>query len=303
MKPILIIFCVVFASLALGYRLMEPMSGFFFRYLRWSVAHRASVLHGHARSAGSSIHFVSYGSGPAVLLLHGGLGNRLAWFSQIPSLVAAGRQVVVLDIRGHGKSKLGHKTLNYRLLAADAIGVMDRLGIQRADVVGWSDGGNTALIMAQEWPQRVGRIVAISANFNPAGLTAEELADTHLESAGADYWLKRWWTGTGEHLQELENRVKRMWRTYPRLQPADLHKITAPILVLVGKHDVVRIAHVRQMADALQNGTLGIVPGGGHATPVTHPVEVNAAIEGFLDRSSSELNFQPLEKKTSSQTT
>lgn len=301
MRHLLITLTVVLVVLALGYRLAEPMSGFLFRYLRWSVAHRASAIHGHVRSEGSTIHFVSYGTGPAVLLLHGGLSNRLAWFSQIPALVAAGRHVVVLDVRGHGKSKLGAKTLNYRLLAADAIGVMDRLNIQRADVVGWSDGGNTALVMAQEWPQRVGRIVAISANFNPEGLTPEELAGTKRKSSGADYWLKRWWTGTGEHLKELEGRVKNMWRTYPRFQPADLQKIVAPILVLIGQHDVVRIAHAKQMVDALPNSTLLIVPGG-HSTPITHPVEVNAAIGDFLGGSSLEFNFQPLEKRTSSQT-
>jgi pimeloyl-ACP methyl ester carboxylesterase len=289
------------AGLALGYRLAEPVSGFLFRYLRWSLAHRASATHGQVCSEGSTIHFVSYGTGPAVLLLHGGLSNRLAWFSQIPALVAAGRQVVVLDVRGHGKSKLGTKNLDYHLLADDAISVMDRLRIQRADVVGWSDGGNTALVMAKNWPQRIGRIVAISANFNPEGLTPEELAETHLESSGTDYWLKRWWTGTGEHLQELERRVKSMWRTYPRLQPADLQNIDTPILVLVGQHDVVRIAHAKKMADSLKNGTLKIVPGG-HSTPVTHPIEVNAAIGAFLDGSSTKLNFQTLEKSTSSQT-
>ncbi len=282
MKSIPIIFCIVLAALALGYRLAQPMSGFFFRYLRWSVAQRASAVQGQVRSEGSTIHFVSYGSGPPVLLLHGGLSNRLAWFSQIPWLVESGHRVVVLDVRGHGISGLGRKELNYRLLACDAVGVLDQLKIDRTDVIGWSDGGNTALLLGMGWPERVGKMVLISANFNPSGLTPEMLEDTYSQSSGPALWFKRWWTGAGERVSQLERRVKRMWRTFPMLQPDDLRKISAPVLVIVGRHDVVSTAHARKMAEALPHGELEIIPGG-HSTPITHSIQVNAAIATFLD--------------------
>lgn len=282
MKHLLVTLTVVLVALILGYRLAEPVSGFFFRYLRWSLAHRSSRVHGHVKSNGADIRFVSYGQGPAVVLLHGGLSNRLAWFSQIPTLVEAGRQVIVLDVRGHGGSSLGSRELNYHLLAEDVIRVLDRLNVGQADVVGWSDGGNTALLLAHDFPERVRRMVVISANFNPDGLTPDEQQDAHALSTGAGYWITRWWTGAGNGLRELERRVKRMWRTYPQLQPADLEGINIPVLVVVGQHDIVRVVHAQEMAERIPLGKFLVVPGG-HATPVTHPVKINTAITGFLE--------------------
>ncbi|WP_054700235.1 alpha/beta fold hydrolase [Desulfosarcina cetonica] len=84
--------------------------------------------------------------------------------------------------------------MSYRRLAADAVAILDRLGIAQTDVVGWSDGGNTALLLALGWPRRVRRMVVISANFNPAGLTPEAHRDTFEASRGLTYWLRRWWT-------------------------------------------------------------------------------------------------------------
>jgi pimeloyl-ACP methyl ester carboxylesterase len=264
-----------------GYILLMPMSGSFVRYLVWTMTPAATALRKSVKTGDVTIHYVSYGSGPAVLLLHGGLSNRLAWFSQIPWLVAAGRQIVLPDIRGHGDSGLGANELNYRLLASDAIHVLDKLNIGQADVIGWSDGGNTALLLGRYWPQRVKRIVAVSANFNPSGLTPEALEETHKQSSGLNYWLKSWWTGAGKRLAELENRIKRMWRTFPVLQPVDLQTITTPTLVIVGEHDDISIEHARLMANLLPHGFLKVVPGG-HSTPVTHSNQVNEAIAKFL---------------------
>ena len=281
MKLYLIPSGIILFVLLSGYILLMPMSGAFVRYLAWTLTPAAIGSRGSVRTADARIHYISLGNGPAVLLLHGGLSSRLAWFSQIPWLVAAGRQVVLPDIRGHGDSDLGANELNYRLLASDAIHVLDKLDIRRADVIGWSDGGNTALLLGRYSPQRVKRIVAISANFSPTGLTSEALAETHTQSSGLDYWLKRWWTGAGKHLVELENRIKHMWRTFPVLQPVDLQEITTPTLLIIGEHDVISIAHARQMAKLLSNGFLEIVPGG-HSTPVTHSIQVNEAMAKFL---------------------
>ncbi len=281
MKLSLLLTGVTLFALCSGYVLLKPMSGFLVRYLLWTMTPASTGLEGNVKSGDTTIHYVSYGRGPAVLLLHGGLSNRLAWFSQIPWLVAAGRQLVLPDIRGHGDSGLGAKELTYRLLASDAIHVLDKLNIRKADVIGWSDGGNTALLLGRYWPQRVKRIIAISANFSPSSLTPKALAEMNKPSSGLKYWLKRWWTGAGNHLAELEKRVTRMWRTFPVLKPLDLEKITAPTLVIVGKHDVVSVEHERQMVDLLPHGSLNVVPGG-HFSLVTHPNQVNEAIARFL---------------------
>lgn len=268
-------------ALASGFFLMEPISSALARYLIWRLSPAAAAVQGRVRTEDATIHYVCYGSGPSVLLLHGGLSNRLVWFSQIPWLVKSGRQVVVMDTRGHGESGLGDKELNYQLLASDAIHVMDKLHIQQTDVIGWSDGGNTALLLARYWPERIQRLVSISANFSPSGLKPEALDDTYTHSSGLGYWFRRWWTGAGQHLAELETRIMHMWRTYPVLKPEDLREIEVPVLVIVGDHDIISLGHEKSMVALLPKGVLDVVPGG-HATPVTQSVQVNKAIAAFL---------------------
>jgi pimeloyl-ACP methyl ester carboxylesterase len=277
-----IIDLIAVGGLCTGIFWWTPMSSDFFRYLIWRMISTASTLKGHVRVGDVDIHYVSYGSGPTVLLLHGGLSNRLSWFSQLPWLVDSGRRVVLPDTRGHGNSGLGDGDLSYRLLATDAIKILDKLCIKKVDVVGWSDGGNTALLLGLYWPQRVRRIVAISANFNPAGLTPEAQRETFQPSSGVARWLRRWWTGAGDRFQRLEARIKRMWRIRPNLEPADLGEITAPTLVIVGESDVVSLSHARQMYEQLAHGSLAIIAGG-HFTPITRARQVNGLIAGFLD--------------------
>jgi pimeloyl-ACP methyl ester carboxylesterase len=260
-----------------------PVSGNLLRYLLWSLSPAGTAAtEGKIATADADIHYLSYGSGRPLLLLHGGLSNRLSWFSQIPHLVTAGRQLILTDTRGHGRSGLGGRELTYRLLASDVVRVLDHLGIHRTDVVGWSDGGNTALLLARWWPDRIDRMVVISANYAPSGLTPETKADNARQSSGPVLWLRRLWTGAGERTAELERRVKRLWRTGPTLTLSDLRAIHAPTLVIVGSNDVVSVEHSRQMGDALPYGKLLVIDGGGHSLPVTHAGAINRAIDRFL---------------------
>jgi pimeloyl-ACP methyl ester carboxylesterase len=258
---------------------LMPITG---NLVRWSWGQ--AVLDGQVNSAGTDIHFTSYGNGPPVLLLHGGLSHRLSWFSQLPWLVDSGRPVILMDSRGHGRSGLGTQALSYRLLAADAVRVLDRLGVQDADVIGWSDGANTALLLARDWPQGAGRIVAISGNYSPAGLRAKSSADSRNMSQAPVSWLKGLWTGAGRRVEQLEARVKQLWRTGPRLTDADVRAIHNPILVIVGEEVQITLTHACAMAQLLPDSRLFVVPAGGQATPVTHAGQVNAAIAGFFGR-------------------
>jgi pimeloyl-ACP methyl ester carboxylesterase len=278
-----VISCIVLvATLMVATLLLQPLPVNFAHYLWWRTTPAGTPLIGSIRSGDAAIHFRSYGQGQPVLLLHGGLSHRLSWFSQVPWLVDSGRQVILLEIRGHGESGLGDAELSYRLLAADAINVLDALGIERTDVIGWSDGANTALLLAHLWPKRVGRIVAISGNVDPSGLTPEAHTDNHTQDSGLAYWYKRWWTGAGERFSELEKRIKKLWRTGPNLQSDDLRAIETPTLVIIGENDVVTLEHARQMVGLLPHGSLSIIQGGGHSTLITHADQVNKLIGHFL---------------------
>ena len=183
---------VVCGCVVAGVLLLMPISGNFARYLWWRYTADPGPETGSVDTEGAAIHYQHYrGRGPAILLLHGGLSHRLSWFSQLPWLVSSGRGIVVIDIRGHGRSGLGERALSYLRLASDVLAVMDALHLPKADIIGWSDGGNTALVLAHRWRKRVERIVAISANYDPSGLTEDARADaarpsSHRSPASAD---------------------------------------------------------------------------------------------------------------------
>ena len=121
---------------------------------------------GTAEVNGAAIWYAMYGSGLPVVLLHGGLANSNYWGDQVPVL-AQNYQVIVIDSRGHGRSTRGAPPYGYELMASDVLGVMDKLGIQKAAIVGWSDGAIIGLSLAMNHPDRVARLFAFAANSDP----------------------------------------------------------------------------------------------------------------------------------------
>ena len=95
-------------------------------------------------------------------------------------------------------------------------------------------------------------------------------------------WLKRWWSGAGEQYPQLEDNILQLWRTGPRLGAADLRAIRAPVLVVVGERDMITLEHSAELAQQLGDGRLAVIPGAGHAAPVTHAAAVDSLVAGFL---------------------
>lgn len=250
-------------------------------FLMWRLRYDGPLARAAVERGGARISYASYGTGAPLVLLHGGLGSRWDWFSQIPAFVRSGRRVVVIDSRGHGASTLGRGEYSYRTLADDVAEVIHACALPRCDVVGWSDGGNAALLLARDHAACVRRLVVISANFSPAGLTPEA-----RQRIDRDPWIRRVrrrLVGSGSRLLVL--RVHRLWRTRPQLTPADLGRIVAPTLALVGDRDDIDTGHARAMARALGCARLRVLPRTGHAAPVTRAALVNRLVMEFLDAS------------------
>ncbi len=110
---------------------------------------------GHVAHDGARIWHASYGEGPPVILLHGGLGHSGNWAHQLRALLDAGYQVILIDSRGHGQSTRDDRPYTYELMASDVLAVMDALGLGKATLVGWSDGACIALVLAMQVPARV----------------------------------------------------------------------------------------------------------------------------------------------------
>lgn len=255
--------------------------GFYYTY--WRMTARIYKQSGFIQHKQAEIYYLIYGVGEPVVLLHGGLSNRISWFSQIPFLVNAGQQVIIIDTRGHGRSTLGNETLTYHLFAEDLMMVLDEIKVQSSNLIGWSDGGITALIAGRYFPDRVKRIIAISANISPDGLTKKAQSQVQEKVNALIFWLQSKWTGSGRYFNQLNQFIRQIWSS-PILKKTDLSLVNAPTLFIVGDKDVVTVEHSEEMANIVKNSQLIVVKNGGHATPITKATEINQYIVRFLEQ-------------------
>ena len=131
---------------------------------------------GYVEHDGARIWYAAYGSGSPVILLHGGLGHSGNWGYQVPALVRSGYRAVLIDSRGHGRSTRDLRPFTYELMTADVLAVMDALRMEKAALVGWSDGACVALILAMKAPERTAGVFFFGCNMDPSG--TKEFAPT-----------------------------------------------------------------------------------------------------------------------------
>ncbi|MDR3506757.1 MAG: alpha/beta hydrolase [Caulobacteraceae bacterium] len=240
---------------------------------------------GFVTENGARIWYAAYGEGPPVILLHGGLANSDYWGQQIPVLARTHR-VVVIDSRGHGRSSRDQRPYTYELMASDVIGVMDALKIDKAAVVGWSDGAIIGLVMAMKDPARVSRVFAFAANMDPSGVRADAMTTPTFGGFGARAareYAKL--SPTPDGFVVFSAAIQHMWDTEPNYTAADLARITVPAAIVDGDHDeAIKAEHTAYLARAIPGARLIILPGLSHFAMLQDPVAFNAAVLGFLDQ-------------------
>jgi pimeloyl-ACP methyl ester carboxylesterase len=241
----------------------------------------APVAHGEVEHDGARLYYATFGRGEPVLLLHGGAGSSDHWSNQIPALSSRFR-VVVLDSRGHGRSTADRRPFSYHQMAEDALAVMDGLGLKRASVVGWSDGGITAIDLAIHHPDRIHKLVPFGANFDLAGMkrgTSPALR-TYFEACAEGY---RRLSSTPGGYQDFLARLRLMWKRQPNFRPDELRSIRAPTLVLDGAHEeIIRSEHTKAMAGLIPNARLRLLEEASHLAPWQTPAAFTQALLDFL---------------------
>lgn len=243
----------------------------------------APAQEGYAAINGIELYYATYGSGPPVLLLHGGLGNSDYWGKLIPVL-ASNHKVIVMDSRGHGRSTRDAQPYSYDLMASDVLGLMDFLGISQADIVGWSDGGIIGLDIAMNHPGRIGRLFAFGANSTLAGLKkgfdTNPTFAAYIERAGQEYAQL---SQTPTEYDDFLNQVGAMWGSQPNWSAADLARIKTPVMIADGEHDeAIRREHTEELARQVPGAELLILPGVSHFAMLQDPALFNRAVVDFL---------------------
>jgi len=234
---------------------------------------------------GARLWYATFGTGPAVVLLHGGLGHSGNWGHQVPALVAAGYRAIVIDSRGHGRSTRDARPYTYQLLAADILAVMDDLGIGRAALVGWSDGACAALVLADQSPERVAGVLFFACNMDPSGTKPFEMTpivercfNRHVKDYAA-------LSATPEAFEAFSAAVGTMQRTEPNYSPADLARIRVPTTIMLGERDeFIKRTHAEYLARTIPDADFVLLPGVSHFAPLHRPRLFNAAMLAFVER-------------------
>ena len=239
--------------------------------------------HDFASVDGARIYYALYGSGEPVILLHGGLGNSDHWANQVSALVEHYR-VIAIDSRGQGRSTRGKRGISYDLMASDVLAVMDKLEIERAALVGWSDGGEIALKIAIEHPARVSKLFVFGANYDANGskhATAHAQTFTaYASKCRTDY--ERMST-TPRQFDALVDWLAPVWRNPMGFTKDQLRAIAAPTAIGDGDHDEIIVRdQIEEMAQLIPNAKLVILADTSHFALWQDPEAFNKALVEFL---------------------
>jgi len=138
---------------------------------------------------GINLYYETHGSGRPLILLHGGLGSGEMFGPIIPAL-AANHQVIAVDLQGHGRTADIDRPIDVRLMADDIGALIDHLGLDKPDVVGYSLGGGVAFFTAVKYPDKVGKLVMAAANVRRDAIPPEMLAQQGQVSSAAVEFMK-----------------------------------------------------------------------------------------------------------------
>lgn len=259
-------------------------------HLEHFAGHGAAALppsdeSGHVEHDGARIWYAAYGAGAPVILLHGGLGHSGNWGYQIPALLDAGHRVVLIDSRGHGRSTRDARPYRYELMASDVLAVMNALQLDKAALVGWSDGACVAMVLASVAPERVAGVFFFGCNMDPGGtkpFVPTPVIDRCFARHAQDYALL---SATPGDFDAFVAAVSEMMRTQPDYSAQQLARIRVPVAIVQSEHDeFIKPEHADYLARSIPGAELIPLAGVSHFAPLQRPAQFNRAMLRFLRR-------------------
>ena len=246
-----------------------------------------SVKSGYAPVNGIKIWYATFGRGAPVILLHGGLANSNYWGLLVRALAPRYR-VIVMDSRGHGRSLRDDRPYGYDLMASDVLALMDYLKIDKAALVGWSDGGIIGLDIALHHPGRLTKLFAFAANSDPSAVKDVDRSPVFsgfISRARKEYEQL---SPTPEQYDAFLAQIEKMWASQPHWTAADLSKITVPTWIADADHDeAIKRENTLFMADNIPDSGLLIEPQVSHFSFLQDPAQFNGDVLHFLEHAQS----------------
>jgi pimeloyl-ACP methyl ester carboxylesterase len=262
----------------------------------------------YAEVNGINLYFETHGGGRPLILLHGGLGASEMFGPVLPTL-AERHQVIAVDLQGHGRTADIDRPIDVRLMADDIAALIDHLGLDKPDLVGYSLGGGVALHSAAKYPAKVGRLVVVSANIRPDAVYPEIRAQQGQVSAAAAEFMK------DTPMYQLYQRVAPHPENFPRLLDKigdamakdfdfsdEVRSLQVPTLLVAADADMAPPSHYVEVFNLLDGGlrdggwtgegrprgghALAILPGLTHYNVFRSPLFAAVTV-AFLDQQSS----------------
>ncbi len=250
-----------------------------------SLHGKAKKTSGYAPVNGLKMYYETEGTGDPLVYIPAAFG--VAGVNRFPALAQI-RSVITVDLQGHGRTAdMPERPLTLQQHAEDVVGLLEHLGITKADFLGESYGGAIAALISVHYPKLVGRVATYGATFGPPQI-AHNLGMLHFDhpptpdsrcfqfqrenykqvAPDPDYWPKI-----------LEKVCSIHWEGFSN---QDLASIQAPVLIAVGDHDFVRLEHALETFRRIPNAELAVIPDAGHFALSSEPEKVIAVVGHFL---------------------
>lgn len=215
------------------------------------------------------------GEGFPLILLHGN-GEDHGYFKNQIAPLSSIRRVISFDTRGHGKSPRGVAEFSLDIFADDLKYELDRMEIKQCDILGFSDGGNIALLFALKHPDMVRRLILNGADLYPSGV---KLTVQIPIVAG---WLILAIIKIFDKKAVPKFEMMNLMVTQPHISPNALANIKAPTLVITGTRDMIRDSHSKKIADSILNCKKTVI-NGSHFIAAENPKAFNKEVIAFLN--------------------
>jgi pimeloyl-ACP methyl ester carboxylesterase len=220
-----------------------------------------------------------YGEGKPLLLIHGNGGDMSAFKNNIPYF-SKRYKVIAVDSRAQGKTIDSNDSLSFEMMADDFAALLESMHIDSAYVIGWSDGGINALLLALRHPDKVIKLVSTGANMTPdsSAIVPDNWRD---EKKQYDSERNIIWTTPKE---------KNDWKIFkldwdqPNVPLENLSGIRCPSLIVCGDHDVITIEHTVGIYKNIPRAYLWVVPNSGHPTLIEHRDDFDRLVEDFFTK-------------------
>ena len=269
-----------------------------------------NVKSGRIDVDGVQYHYQIRGQGAPLLLLHGGLGST-DMFAPIMPMLGAKRQIIGIDLQGHGRTPLGHRPINMAAMGADMAAILKKLGYGPVDVMGYSLGAGVAFQLAVQHPQRVRRLALVSGSFSKDGFYPEMVeAQAQVSSKMADGMketpMYKSYVAVAPNPGDFPKLLDAMgdMMSKPFDWSADVSKLTMPVMLVYGDSDMYRPEHVVKFYQLLGGGLkdagwqrenmsrnrLAILPGLTHYDIFLSP-QLPMTVLPFLDGKASSANW------------